>query len=83
MPNKKREVLQCRKTVITQDDVSTQEKHLWTSFDIKDRWFERGVRKLKQGHVNNPSLNRGGDLRHNFYHTEIPYCPIKSCNDLL
>ena len=32
--------------------------------DVKDRWYERGINEVIYAHLEKPSLNRGGGLRH-------------------
>ena len=44
------------------------------------RWFERGVKESIHAKVENPSLNRGGGLRHNLapiFHAALSLVPRK------
>ena len=48
--------------------------------DREDRWFERGVKESIHAKVENPSLNRGRDLRHNLspiFHAALSLVPRK------
>ncbi|KAK3543794.1 hypothetical protein QTP70_027263 [Hemibagrus guttatus] len=48
--------------------------------DREDRWFERGVKEVIYVQVENPSLNRGGGLRHNLsptFHAVLSSIPKK------
>ena len=56
----------------------SQSKHNFQDEDVlildkESRWFERGVREAIYVNSENPSLNRGGGLRHNL---SLVYNPI-------